>query len=226
MKKNILIILLSLIVIILISLYLMLDNKDINNTMTIYQTALNFNEFENAPMLQKDDLKIELLDFFINGQTSNNLNSISENEKKEFNCVQRVKFSTEKPIQSVIFDYLVYDNNGNILSTNIYGDYPKKEELYLVKSYLNKYIFNSTDNTSYMNRILNSSYAFERIQNLEETTSKDLTMSVIGFKRDNEKYEDNFNKIHILIINPKYQEYGNSDFSQVSNTIFEFILTK
>lgn len=226
MKKNILIILLSLIVIILISLYLMLDNKDLNNTMTIYQTALNFNEFENAPMLQKDDLKIELLDFFINGQTSNNLNSISENEKKEFNCVQRVKFSTEKPIQSVIFDYLVYDNNGNILSTNIYGDYPKKEELYLVKSYLNKYIFNSTDNTSYINRILNSSYAFERIQNLEETASNDLTMSVIGFKRDNEKYEDNFNKIHILIINPKYQEYGNSDFSQVSNTIFEFILTK
>lgn len=226
MKKNILIILLSLIVIILISLYLMLDNKDINNTMTIYQTALNFNEFENAPMLQKDDLKIELLDFFINGQTSNNLNSISENEKKEFNCVQRVKFSTEKPIQSVTFDYLVYDDNGNILSTNIYGDYPKKEELYLVQSYLNKYIFNSTDNTSYMNRILNSSYTFERIQNLEETTSNDLTMSVIGFKRDNEKYEDNFKEIHILIINPKYQEYGNSDFTQVSNTIFEFILTK
>lgn len=226
MKKNILIIILSLIVIILISLYLMLDNKDINNTMTIYQTALNFNEFENAPMLQKDDLKIKLLDFFINGQTSNTLNSISENEKKEFNCVQRVKFSTEKTIQSVIFDYLVYDDNGNILSTNIYGDYPKKEELYLVKSYLNKHIFNSTDNTSYMNRILNSSYAFERIQNLEETTSKDLTMSVIGFKRDNEKYEDDFNKIHILIINPKYQEYGNSDFTQVTNTIFEFILTK
>lgn len=226
MKKNIVIVVLLLIIVILIFLYLMLDNKSINNTMTIYQTALNFNNFENTPTLQKDGLKIELLDFFINGQIPDNINSIVENEKKEFNCVQRVKFSTETAIQAVMFDYLVYDDNGKILSTNIYGDYPQKEELFSIKSYLNKSIFNSTDNASYMNRILNSSYTFEKIQSLEETTSNDLTISIIGFKRNNEKYEDNFNKIHILIINPKYQEYGKSDFTQVSNTIFEFILSK
>lgn len=224
--KKIIMILLFITILVLIYLY-----KYINisyDTMTIYQASTSIENIEDSATLQKDNLNVKLLNFYLNGNIPNNMSNVIENEKRDTNCVQRVEFSTQSgnPIQSVIFDYLIYDNNGNILSTNIYGDYPQKEELYLVKSYLNKHIFNSTDNTSYMNRILNSSYAFERIQNLEETISKNLTMSVIGFKRDNEKYEDNFNKIHILIINPKYQEYGNSDFTKVSNTIFEFILTK
>ncbi|MCI8276442.1 MAG: hypothetical protein HFJ46_00640 [Clostridia bacterium] len=229
MKKNAIIILLTIVIIILICFCLILKNKDIQNTVTFYQTAIKFDEIENCPALQVGNLQVKLTNFYLNGNVPSEMTNVSENEKDENNCVQRLTFSTTnaKNIQILIYDYIVYDNNGNILATNIYG--PKEDnsnkQMSDFKKYFNKTVFKSTDNKEYMDRILGGSFT-SRVYDAEIENSNEAIMHIVGNRSGEKKYEDNFNEIHVLIVNPRYQEEGNSEFFEFENTVLEFILKK
>lgn len=114
-------------------------------------------------------------------------------------------------------------NNGNILSTNLYELIPNKKEQNNFIKYFNKTFFNSTNISDYKGRILSSNSIAETIVSTETPVSNSISSRIIGFK-ENGSYEDNFEQVHILIINPEYQEYGNSEYIKLENTVFEFVI--
>ena len=76
-----------------------------------------------------------------------------------------------------------------------------------------------------MDRILGGSFT-SRVYDAEIENSNEAIMHIEGNRSGEKKYEDNFNEIHVLIVNPRYQEEGNSEFFEFENTVLEFILKK
>ncbi len=223
MKKYILMFTIIFILILLL-LGVFYIKKDSSKTITFYQISCKLDEIRSSQSIQIGDLNIHLTDFFLNGQYPEDLENVSDSEKEKYSCSQRLKFSSSKDIQAVIYDFIVYDNNGNILTTNLptvikSKKYEKQNE---ILKYINKTRFNSTDMQEYSNRVIGG-YVINTIKDTDSSTSNSLSSSIVGIKQD-EEYKNNFEELHILIINPKYQEYGNSEYIELNDTIAEFII--
>ncbi len=211
-------------ILILVLLGIFCIKKDSSKTITVYQSSCKFDDIRNSQAVQIGDLNIQLTDFFLNGQYPEDLENVADSEKKPYSCSQRLKFSSSKNIQAVIYDFIIYDNNGNILTTNLpivvkSKEYEKRNE---ILKYINKTRFNSTDMQEYSNRVIGG-HIISTIYNTDIPTSNPLVSSVVGIKQEGE-YKNDFEEIHILIINPKYQEYGNSEYIELNDTIVEFII--
>lgn len=222
--KKIMCISIIILLIILIFLGILYFQKDSTQTIAFYQTSCKFDEIRNSQAIQIGDLNIQLTDFFLNGQYPEDLENVSASEKEPYSCSQRLNFSSSKDIQAVIYDFIIYDNNGNILTTNLptvvkNKEYEKRNE---ILKYINKTRFNSTDMQEYSNRVIGG-YVMNTINDTDNSVSNPLVSSIIGIKQDGE-YKNDFEEIHILIINPKYQEYGNSEYIELNDTIAEFII--
>lgn len=224
MKKKIICTSAVLLLLILVVLGILLLKRDSTSTITFYQTSCKFDEIRNSQAIQIGDLNIQLTDFFLNAQYPDDLENISENEKNPYSCSQRLKFSISTDIQSVIYDWIVYDNNGNILATNLpttirNKEYKKQNEFL---KYINKTIFNSTDMQEYSHRVIGNSVT-NTIVHTDNSVQNTLISSIVGIK-ENEEYKNDFEQVHILIINPKYQEYGNKKYIEFNDTVAEFII--
>ncbi len=219
MKRKIILIIAIILLLILILTFLNSKSSPIS-TITIYQTSCNLDDLRNSQIIKLGNLNIQLTDFFLNAQYPEDLKNISALEQKPYSCSQRLNFSSSNNIQSVLYDWIVYDNNGTILSTNIYGISNQEKNLV---NYFNKTIFNLTDIKAYTNKIISSYSNSGAIITPDNPVSNTLVSSIVGIKEDGE-YKYDFEQIHVLIINPKYQEYGKNNYIEFNDTIVEFII--
>lgn len=220
MKKSLisaLIILITLIIGILI--FNSLSTLSVYNKYTarnILEKNINYDMNEKIMpddvQLTSGNLNIKLLDYdyFPNGfETFNHKNALSTT----------FDFSTNDNIDliSVDYDYIIYDENNNILSTSLFYENGNNEENKYIKCF-SKDKYNTFSSSTFSNHFI---FGQKQFKNPEiEISEKHIGQSIISSL--NEPYS-NPSKVIITLLNVKYKTID-SEYKNIENTDFNFIL--
>lgn len=214
-KKDIIIVLLVIVTVVALLFGVLSYNKASTKTITIYQKTCNLENIRNCETVQVRDLSVKLTDFFFNGQYPEDLENVSDRERGEHSCSQRLKFSSTTEIQSVLYDWFVYDNNNNILATSLVNVKEDKEIINYLKEARKVDLLGNFDSYGTPEIIIDS----------DNPVAKEV-ISRATASGEESKYDNDFEQVHVLIINPRYQLYGNSEYIELKDTIIEFIVNK
>ena len=162
--------------------------------------------------LTSGNLNIKLLDYdyFPNGfETFNHKNVLSTT----------FDFSTNDNTNliSVDYDYIIYDENNNILSTSLFYENGNNEENKYIKCF-SKDKYNTFSSSTFSNHFI---FELKQFKNPEiEISKKHIGQSIISSL--NEPYSNPL-KVTITLLNVKYKTI-NSEYKNIENTDFNFIL--
>lgn len=215
-KVKVLIIIMSILIIILILALIFLGLKNKNNydnrkvIQTIIQSESVNENFTQSNSIELEDLKVELtgINYFPEG------NEIMSESKNLVTFTVDFETINEVNISSVSFDYLIFNDNNNILNTSLWGNLQNTKSY--IKGFLNeKYQENQISKfNDYC--IFNTSSSYDNITNDLHRISKTMISSL------NEELV-NTKKINVRIINLKYKKEGQEE-KKLENTDLEFIL--
>ena len=204
-------------------------NRIDNYNPICYQITERYEEINKASV-EIDNLKVILKGIYfdsINEEEISNLNLTQEEKVKiiknakeqDLNCLLEISTLDGSNMNELIFDYMIYDNNKNILSTSL-GFTNAKVPYY--NQFYNNFIINSDDKIEHVDILMN--------KDLNKIIVKDNFNSVlflISAKKEDDVSLENINlsNLHILIAGANYKNDENEVFD-FSNKIFEFIIKK
>lgn len=226
MKKYLSILLIIFIIVLFLFINSMYSQKE--TALLFCQLSEKKSEISNRTSLQNNNLKITLKDFCTNGINEDNfLNSgLTQDDinkivsyKDDCNCLIECASVDSTNISEISYDYLVYDNNKNILTTTLVYDKEKTQTNNFIKHFI-KYNYNSDQVQEFNKHLLHLNTSNYIVKNMEKSILSLFTWNVDESK---ENQSLNLSKIHILIINPSYKNFKN-DKIYLENTIFEFII--
>lgn len=229
MKKYLIIILIIIITIICTILIKDIFFNHENNTITVYQLSEKENNISNRSTLQAQNLNVTLKGAYFDGINSEQLSNLaldeatidsilklSDNNKYNF----LITFSTTEDdnITEPTFDYLVYDNSGNVIMTSIVYENKAGKNNQILKYFLEK-----EHNTK--NLLEFSNYNLSNGTTKHFINSTDDSNLILASSSDNNiQNQFDLSKIHILISNLSYKTTTNNDRINLDDTIFEFII--
>ena len=202
-------------------------NRIDNYNPICYQTIKKYEEIHTTSV-EIDNLKVVLKGIYFDSiieENISNLNLTQEEKEKiiknakeqDFNCLIELSTLDGTNMNELIFDYMVYDNNKNILSTSL-GFTNSKVPYY--NQFYNNFIINTGESREHVDVLMN--------KNLNKTIVKDNLNSVLFLisakKEDDVLFENvDLSNLHILIAGANYKNNENEVFD-FSNKIFEFII--
>lgn len=199
---------------------------------TIYQSSVNYDNISDEASLQYQGLKVTLKDIFqdefnkeqltslgIDDNTADKIISSYSGENK-LNILVEVSNQNNTGISEVNFDYLIYDNAGNILMTPIAYTIQNSKMNKFIKYFVERE-YNSKNIREFNNHKLEYGGTSSSIYNSGNDNSK--LMLLTSYSSEEQTNLD-LSKIHILLINPTYKDSKTSNSYNLDNTIFEFIV--
>lgn len=198
--------------------------------LTFYQTCTKDTNISETISVEDKNLKVTLKGFYsdilskekisnigLDEGTINNILKYSNDNK--YNLLVEFSSIDGSVITEPIFNTVIYDNLGNVISSIHYNrEFPKENQFlkYFIKKHYN------SDNIQEINNHSIGILENKVIVNSSDTSK--LILESINTSNKNNKTFD-LSKIHILIINPNYKNAENNRI-YLDDTIFEYILEK
>ncbi len=198
---------------------------------TIYQSSVNYDNISDEASLQYQGLKVTLKDIFQDEFNKEQLTSLgiddntadkiisSYSGKNKLNILVEVFNQNNTGISEVNFDYLIYDNAGNILMTPIAYTIQNSKMNKFIKYFVERE-YNSKNIREFNNHNLTNGTS-SPIYNTGNDNSKLMLLTSYSSA---EQTNLDLSKIHIMLINPTYKDSKTSNSYNLDNTIFEFIV--
>ena len=240
MKKIFLFLILILVILSCIAINIHINNSkdfdklsyyNIDYNPTFYQTSQKFDNLSNDTSIVIDNLKVTLKAIYFDGIDNENLLKLGLTEDEIYKSLKDssnsnlnyfIEFSTldNTNIHELVFEYLIYDNNKNLIASNI-GMLNYKTPYY--NDFFNKYILNNNNsNTQDVTPIMNANYAKNIIRD-----NINSTLYLITAEENDETNQEliDLSKVHLLITGINYKDNNANDIDMY-NKIYEFVLEK
>lgn len=230
MKKKLVIIFIIAVTIICTLLFNNIFFNCENYVPTIYQLSENQNNISDITTLQSQKLKLTLKGFYYDKLNNENLSNLGLDEStitnilkfsdnKQYNLLINFSTTDGNAITEPIFDYLVYDNLGNVIITSMVYERSSKKTNQFLKYFMEKE-HSSNNLLEFSNYNLSSGTTQQTFSNADNSN----LILISSLNNNNIQKEFDLSKVHILILNPSYKTTTNNDRIYLDDTIFEFIL--
>jgi len=219
MKRKLILVLTILFITILLIIY-----KNFSRKFEIYKISVTQkpnNIMTTGTIVRDSEISIDLRGFYTDDLTDKHLSEylyIEDNSKVNFEKnannyifiqINSSKFGTE--IIEPTFDYLVYDNNGNVITSSV----SNKNNKFL--KYFMKNVHSSNKISEYDNYICFNTTSISKITNIPNSELIAISSSVDYDKLD-------LSQIHILITNIRYKTNKQSRRVNLNYAIYDFII--
>ena len=222
MKKRILVLLLVVLIIVLLFFVKELVFKNEESEMIFYKNQSNSS-------IQVDNLQITVKGIFEKDVKDEDLLDMGlydfavENIKKFLpyeDIFTLIEFASVdgREISEPNFDYIVYDDEKNIIQNSIV--YTKDEKRNSFFKYFNKEEYNSNDKFEHMNHLVCNGTSISMVGD----DGKSILMLLYSKKIDEANTNFNLSNINVIIYNPSYRNAEEKERIKFENTVFEFDL--
>lgn len=215
MKKGVKIGIGIFIAIILVALiFLYFQNKENYNNRNTMQTTIQ-NGRLNEPFTQNQEIDLEDLTVKLSDLSyypEGNEESIEKNNVLE--ATVEFESKNQKNINSVIYDYLIFDEDNNILNTSLW------ENLVYTKNYITGFLKEKYQENQYYKF---NDYCVFNTQSEYQNNTEDLTRVSKTMVSSLDKELTEPEQITVRIINLRYQ-FEQEEYKELKNTDLEFVV--
>lgn len=204
------------------SIIIIFISKNRKNYQNLYQKTIKLSDINEHPSFEEENIKVSLNGFYTNNEDFISAFETEDIElknytEKDINIVLEFSGQNNTFITELDYEYIVHDNKSNIIA---FSPGIIRYETDFGKTFSKK-MYNVTNFYEFSQHIISPG------NQLYITSSNNRILRSIQINLDdvkNKYIELDLSKLHVLIVNPKYKDTQSSQFHNLYNTVFEYII--